>query len=341
MTTVGRVGRCSAPFSVFPDNDPDLLPSGHAPVLLSEVLACFPSAMEGVVLDATFGGGGHARALLECFPACHVLALDRDPAAVARATAVAAAYPSRFRILHENFANLATLEIPDLVGVLFDFGVSSFQLDEGSRGFSFRHDAAADMRMDPTCGFSAAELLESGDRETLVTAVRDYGEEPRWRRVVEAIFAARGSGKLQQTGSLAALVAEVLPAGAVKGRSRRHPATQTFQGLRMMVNDELGAIEAALPAAFARLVPGGVLAAITFHSLEDRVVKRWTRRVCGQPEHREDHRLAHQRLCEAEMIHRKAVEPSAEEVRRNPRSRSARLRAVRKLQQPSTVIHHA
>ncbi|MGF1451226.1 MAG: 16S rRNA (cytosine(1402)-N(4))-methyltransferase RsmH [Opitutales bacterium] len=309
---------------------------GHRPVLLSEALACFETAPPGAILDATFGGGGHTRALLERFPQCHVLALDRDPTAEPRASAVAAACPTRFTFRRLNFADLDYLELPDLpptgfAGALFDFGVSSFQLDEAERGFSFRQDAPADMRMDPDSGQSAAEFLETADREQLVHAIRDLGEERSWRRVVDAIFAARSSGKLQRTATLAELIAGALPRQPAKGRSRRHPATRAFQGIRMAVNDELGAIETGLPKAFDRLMPGGVLAAITFHSLEDRIVKRWTRRVCGQPEHRLDHRTEDQREKRAEMIHRKAVEPGEGELAENPRSRSARLRAVRKL----------
>lgn len=304
--------------------------SGHLPVLLTECLACLARAPTGTFLDATFGGGGHTRALLERFPACHVLALDRDPAAEQRASAVAAAYPGRFTFQRMNFAKLADLPEIRFAGVLFDFGVSSYQLDQGHRGFSFRQDGPADMRMDPDHGHSAATFLETASREELINAIRNLGEEPHWRRVVDALIAARGTGQLQQTLTLAELIATAIPNRPGRARGRRHPATQSFQGIRMAINDELGAIETALPSAFDKLMPGGVLCTITFHSLEDRIVKRFTRRVCGRPEHRNDHRFADEREVLAEMLHRKAIEPDDAELATNPRSRSARLRAVQK-----------
>jgi 16S rRNA (cytosine1402-N4)-methyltransferase len=210
-----------------------------------------------------------------------------------------------------------------------DIGVSSHQLDAPERGFSFRFDAPNDMRMDTRRGRTAAEFLEQANRQELEKAVRDYGEEPRWFRIVNAIESARGSGRLSRTASFAHLVAEAAP--PPPGPRGPHPATKTFQGVRIAINDELGALSEALPKAFAKLKQGGVLAVISFHSLEDRLVKRYMNGVSGRPLDREDNRTQDERVKLAELLTRKAVQPSAEEQSRNPRSRSARLRAVRRI----------
>lgn len=301
----------------------------HQPVLLAEVLALLAPQPGARVLDATFGGGGHTRALLAAAPGVSVLALDRDPAAADRAAELTAQEPSRFRFLPVNFAGLAELGESGFEGALFDLGVSSFHFDDGARGFSFRHPGPVDMRMDPTSGRSAAEFLETAPESALVRAVRDYGEEPRWKLVVRALVAARGSGQLQETTRLAAVVAGALGPGAAY--SRLHPATRTFQGLRLAVNQELEALAAALPAAFAALRPGGRLAVISFHSLEDRMVKRFFRRLCGLPEHRHDPAHHGDRPACASLVTRKAVEASDGEVAANPRARSARLRVLEQL----------
>lgn len=302
--------------------------TSHVPVLLAECLALLDPRDGRAYLDCTFGGGGHTAALLDRAPGCTVDALDRDPAAADRAAPLLARHAGRLRFHAENFRDLD--RVPGRFdGVLMDIGVSSFQLDEADRGFSFRHDAPNDMRMDTRGGRSAAEFLERADRQELVRAVRDYGEEPRWHRVVTAIEQARGTGRLARTGSFAALVAEAAP--PAPGPRGPHPATRTFQGVRIAVNDELGALADALPKAFAKLTAGGVLAVISFHSLEDRMVKRYMNGVAGRPVDRDDNTAQDDRVKHADLLTRKAVQPTDAEQERNPRSRSARLRAVRRL----------
>lgn len=308
----------------------------HLPVLLSEVLSQLAAGSKwggpAHILDGTFGGGGHTRAILEAHPEHRVTALDRDPAAAVRATCVEASYPGRFIFQGMNFASLGDLEAGSFDGILLDLGLSSFQLDDPSRGFSFRFGSGpADMRMNPAEGLSAGQFLEEASHGELVRAVRDFGEEPRWRSVVEALENARGTDTLFDIAKLAALVARTAACGPRGRVSSLHPATRTFQGIRIAINGELEALEKALPAAFERLAVGGVLAVISFHSLEDRRVKRFFNLCAGRPLHGKDNTAQQDRLCLAELLTRKAIAAGPEELQVNPRARSARLRALRKI----------
>lgn len=298
-------------------------------MLAAETLELLAPRDGGLYLDCTFGGGGHTELILEAAN-CVVVAIDQDPLAVARAEDLQARYGERLVFHRMNFESLGDLKEGPFDGILFDFGVSSFQLDELGRGFSFRGEAPLDMRMNPESGASAAQWLASASRYDLARAIRDYAEEPNWRRIVDSIMAARERNELNTTTQLADLILSCTPA-RVRFTSKLHPATRTFQGIRIAVNDELGVIERGLPAAFERLKSGGVLATISFHSLEDRIAKNLFRRWAGRPDGANDSRPQDMRETLAEMLSRRPVEAGDTEVASNPRSRSAKLRAIRKV----------
>ncbi|HEV2284872.1 MAG TPA: 16S rRNA (cytosine(1402)-N(4))-methyltransferase RsmH [Steroidobacteraceae bacterium] len=301
-------------------------------MLAAEALAGLALEAGGYYVDATFGRGGHTALILQALgPEGAVLAIDRDPQAIA-AGRQRFADEMRLTLVHASFADLGTL-VPlhaqgrACRGVLFDLGVSSPQLDDARRGFSFRADGPLDMRMDPTRGEPVSAWLARAGVDEIREVIATFGEERFARRVARAIVEARSQRPLTRTGELAELVAR-----AVRTREPgKHPATRTFQALRMFINDELGQLERGLLGALAALSPGGRLAVITFHSLEDRVVKRFMQRE-SQP----DPALAHLPVLprgaepSLKLIGRK-VRPSEAEVRRNPRSRSALLRVAEKL----------
>jgi 16S rRNA (cytosine1402-N4)-methyltransferase len=301
----------------------------HSPVLLVEAVEALAVKPAGIYVDATFGRGGHSRSILgRLGPAGRLLALDRDPAAVEAARAIA---DPRLAVRHARFAELAAtasaagVEAAD--GVLFDLGVSSPQLDEGRRGFSFRVDAPLDMRMDPTAGETAAEWLARASEAELRGVIKNYGEERFAGPIAKAIVAARSREPIGTTLQLARLVA-----AAVRTREAgQDPATRTFQALRIHVNQELEELSLALPQALDLLAPGGRLAVISFHSLEDRIVKRFLQRE-ARPEVPERLPLRATEMPQPRLrLLGRAVRPSAAEVAANPRARSALLRVAEKL----------
>lgn len=303
----------------------------HIPVLAGETLAALSLESDGYYVDATFGRGGHTALLLEALgPRGRVLALDRDPAAIAAGRARFADEP-RLILVHSSFAQLARHvqeagEGRPCRGVLMDLGVSSPQLDDPQRGFSFRADGPLDMRMDPSHGEPLSALLARATFEELREVISTLGEERFASRVARAIVEARQIEPLTRTAQLATVVA-----GAVRTREPgKHPATRTFQGLRMWVNDELGQLSTALEAALEVLAVSGRLAVISFHSLEDRLVKRFMQ---GASE--VDPALARLPIIppeqEPRMRRLARVRPGSEEVQRNPRARSALLRVAEKL----------
>lgn len=302
---------------------------GHVPVLANECLEFLAPRADGVYLDCTFGGGGHSELVLEAAD-CTLVAIDQDPFAAKRAEEMKARYGERFRFHRMNFETLDQLEEGPFDGILFDFGVSSYQLDEVDRGFSFRGEAPLDMRMNPESGVSAADWLATASRQELMRAIRDYAEEQNWRRIVDTILRVRAETELSTTTQLADLILSCTPA-RVRFGSKLHPATKTFQGIRIAVNDELGVIERGLPAAFAQLKVGGVLCAMSFHSLEDRIAKNLFRKWAGRPEGVRDNRPQDMREVLAEMVTRRPATASDKEVAENPRSRSAKLRVIRKV----------
>ncbi len=305
--------------------------SAHEPVLLEEVLRFLRPHAGGVYIDATVGGGGHAEAILEkSAPDGRLLGLDADPDALRRSQRRLHRFGRRVVLVHANFDRLQSVAerygfVP-ADGVLMDLGVSSDQLADAARGFSFLRPGPLDMRMDPSLPHTAADLVNTLDEEDLARLIRAYGEEPYARRIARAIVRAR---PIYTTTELADLIARVVPR---RPGQRLHPATRTFQALRIAVNDELGALERALPQALAVLRPGGRLAVITFHSLEDRIVKHFFRREardCICPPRQPVCTCGHK--AQVRILTPKPVVPSPEEVERNPRSRSAKLRVGEKL----------
>lgn len=308
-------------------------PLNHVPVLLDESIEALRLGDGALIVDGTFGGGGHTAAILERHPTARVVAIDRDEAAVARAEQLRPiAGSDRLVAIHGSFADLPSLlreaGIGPVDGVLLDLGLSSFQLDDAKRGFAFRLDGPLDMRFDPSAGASAADLVAELDERSLADLLYRKGDERRSRPIAAAIVRARAKGRIESTAQLAAIVE-----AAVGGRrgSPTHPATQTFLALRIAVNDELGALASGLEGAVASLRPGGRLAAISFHSIEDRLVKQTFRAMaaaCVCP--------PAQPVCTCGTtplirVVGKPIRPSEPESRGNPRSRSATLRVAERL----------
>lgn len=302
------------------------LAEGHAPVLLAEVLEALKPRDGGRYVDGTFGGGGYTRAILAAAD-CKVVAIDRDPDAISRGASLARQYEGRLELVEGNFAEMDKLVSGKADGVVLDLGVSSFQLDEPERGFSFRFDAPLDMRMSRS-GPTAADVVNTVSEAELARIIAEYGEERQARRIAKAIVAAR---PIERTGQLAQIVSRTLgPAGQSKPI---HPATRTFQALRIFVNDELGALERGLEAAGRTLAPEGRLVVVSFHSLEDRIVKRFLAERSGRAPRASRHAppAASEKRAQFRLIETKVKKPKEGELHNNPRARSARLRAAERL----------
>lgn len=327
----------------------------HVPVLRAEVVSAFAPAPTGWIVDGTVGGAGHAAALLEAHDHLSVLGIDRDPAAVQVARERLARFGPRAAVIHARFDRLGNImrflrsrtdryepahladDLEDqldgvegpVTGVLLDLGVSSVQLDRGDRGFSYRQGGPLDMRMDPTSGRSAGDLVNGAEASELERIIRRFGDERYAGRIASAIVASR---PVLDTAQLAQIVREAIPAAA--RRSGGHPATRTFQALRIEVNDELSQLESVLGDALDLLVPGGRVAVITYHSGEDKIVARRFRDAaaddCVCPPGAGDCRCGGSPS--VKLVPRKATTASEEEIAANPRSRSARLRVVEQLE---------
>jgi 16S rRNA (cytosine1402-N4)-methyltransferase len=319
----------------------------HVPVMLAEVLQTLAPQHGERHLDATFGGGGYAQAML-ARAECTVWAIDRDPAAIARGADLCARFPGRLHLIEGRFGDMLRLlneaGINRLDGIVLDLGVSSFQLDDFSRGFSFRQDGPLDMRMGAR-GETASDLVNALPEDELADILYRFGEERRSRQIARAIVAARRLAPIETTSRLAAIIRTVVPPD--RGASGRtvDPATRSFQALRIRVNDELGEIERALVQAAALLGPGGRLVVVSFHSLEDRIVKRFMTEAAGlapTPSRHDPAQLIRaaadgRRTARFRLLTRRALRPTEAELAANPRSRSARLRALQRLAAPELV----
>ncbi len=316
---------------------------GHLPVMLPEVLRTLAPRDGATYLDGTFGGGGYAEAILRAAPRCTLFAIDRDPDAIARGAALAARFPGRLHLLEGRFGDMLSLlaeaGVSALDGVVLDLGVSSFQLDQPERGFSFRFNGPLDMRM-AKAGNSAQDIVNSMPESELADLLFDLGEERHARRIARAVAAARREEPIATTGRLA----DIVRAAAPRDPSGLDRATRSFQALRIAVNDELGEVERGLRAAARLLAPGGRLVVVAFHSLEDRLVKRFMARSAGRGAGASRHDPASLGPAAAtrgpgaaatnagfRLMTPRALRPGPGETEANPRARSARLRAIERL----------
>ena len=332
-----------------PENDDRAQARPHIPVMLAEVMAALDPQDGELIIDGTFGAGGYSRAILEAVR-CRVLAFDRDITAVRAAGDICVRFADRLRVINAPFSDMEEVarreETPDQTplitgpfvdGVVLDIGVSSMQLDQAARGFSFQHDGPLDMRMsapvDPltgarvATGVSAADFLNTADEATIANVLYDYGEEKKSRLIAKAIVHDRVATPFTSTRQLAGLVSRLLGGRRDDGRN---PATRTFQALRIHVNDELGELERALRAAEAILKPGGRLVVVTFHSLEDRIVKTFFNERSGRGAQGSRHlppSVATNREPSFQIINQRPLSPCQPELDLNPRARSARLRS--------------
>lgn len=299
----------------------------HKPVLLKEVIETLQPSSPGIYIDGTVGAGGHASAILAASaPDGQLFGFDQDESALAEAKLRLTKFDQRYQLFHANFDQLEQIaghyHLPLADGILFDLGISSMQVDQPERGFSFQTDGPLDMRMNRAATQTAADLVNKLPEQELADLIYRYGEERHSRRIARAIVKAR---PIRRTGELAQIIAKASP----QGKAKIHPATRTFQALRITVNDELGALERALPQAVKLLKPGGRLAVISFHSLEDRIVKQYFKQEsqdCLCPPEQPICTCNHK--ASIHLITKRPIGPSETEVAENPRARSAKLRVV-------------
>ena len=302
----------------------------HKPVLYKEIIHALQPRSGGRYVDGTLGAGGHARGILEaCSPDGLLLGLDVDPQALALARETLAPYEKRIHLVQASHITLAeqlaTLKWDFVDGIVLDLGASSMQFDNAERGFSFMHDGPLDMRFGPQALMSAEEIINTFDERELADMIYRYGEDRDSRKIAKAIVASR---PLHTTRELVAVIEKASP----RRGDKLHPATQTFQALRIAVNDELVAVERTLPQAVAALKPGGRCAVISFHSLEDRIVKEYFREQSKElinPPYEQIYKV--ERKAVVELVNKKPILPSVEEIQENPRARSSKLRVVEKL----------
>ncbi|GIM47444.1 ribosomal RNA small subunit methyltransferase H [Collibacillus ludicampi] len=308
----------------------------HISVFGVEAVDALQPISGGIYVDCTLGGAGHSeRILAQSAPEGLLIGIDQDPKAIAHAREVLQPFEGRYTLIHSNFRHLRRIVQIDLGmshvdGVLFDLGVSSPQLDEGERGFSYKQDAPLDMRMDPAQSFSAYDLLNTWSEEEIARIIWEYGEERFARRIASFIVKERNLGPVETTGQLVDIIKAAIPAAA--RREGPHPAKRTFQAIRIAVNDELNAFAEAVRDAVEILKPGGRVAVITFHSLEDRIAKQSFQELakdCICPPELPICQCNHR--AKVRLITRKPISPSGEELARNPRARSAKLRIAEKI----------
>jgi 16S rRNA (cytosine1402-N4)-methyltransferase len=306
----------------------------HYSVMLKEVLEGLKVLPDGIYVDGTLGGAGHAKAVIEGLEGGVLIGIDQDQEALAYARDLLKPYKGRFILVHDNFSNIAPilteLEIPEVNGILMDLGVSSYQLDTAQRGFSYNHDAPLDMRMDQTASLTAAEVVNEYSLEELNHVIMTYGEE-RWaQRIATFIVTQREIKPIETTFELVEVIKKAVPKGA--RRDGPHPAKRTFQAIRIEVNNELGIIQKAIEDGVDRLAPGGRIALITFHSLEDRLVKNTFKELsldCICPPEAPVCTCNHR--AKVRIVTKKPIQPGMKELEFNPRSRSAKLRIAERI----------
>jgi 16S rRNA (cytosine1402-N4)-methyltransferase len=301
----------------------------HVPVLLDEIVSALEPAPGKLILDGTVGGGGHALALLA--RGASIIACDQDPDALAAAAKLLDRYKDRMRWIESNFAavsdRLREMNITELDGVLLDLGVSSYQLDTASRGFSFQTNGPLDMRMNPHAGRTAAEIVNTASEAELADIFHNLGEERAARRIAVRLIKERARSPIRTTQSLAAIVESVVPR-----RGKKHPATRVFQALRIAVNNELEVLKVAVRTLTGLVKTGGRVAIITFHSLEDRIVKSYFREITREWIDRPEWPAPQKNPAwKFRLITSRPIEPSQEEIDRNPRARSAKLRVIERI----------